>query len=204
MKLCSKCGTNNYDQNIYCTNCRRLLPAPADDDLRSPSRTTVTGPDFEPQPPYAPYPPTEPKSKAPLIAGIVIVLVILIIAILALFFILGAYPATAKMEVIPDSVQVGQDVTVRISLTNDGNATIEVEDIEITEKNLGTGASVDMTITPGTIGWRTGTVPSGQTVVIWESTYEVFDLQVGNYEDKITVHTNVGDFTDTCTYSFHN
>ncbi|UCD92606.1 MAG: hypothetical protein JSV43_01385 [Methanobacteriota archaeon] len=199
MKMCTKCGTNNEDQSIYCTNCRGLLSAPADDDLGSSSRSTVS--DSEAQPPYAPRPPTEPKSKAPLVVGAVIVLLI-VIGIVALFFFLGAYPATARMDVIPNPAQVGQDVTVRISLTNNGNDTIEVNDIDVKERNLDTGASVDLSITPASPGWVTGTVPSGQTTVIWEMTYEVFDLQVGNYEDKITVHTNVGDFTDTCTYSF--
>jgi hypothetical protein len=140
-----------------------------------------------------------PRSKLPLIVGIVAVIVVVVILILA-FVILSKPVVEVKLDIQPSTADVGETVQFNLFVTNNGGETITVTSINVQEDNKERNKHFTSTIDEGTTGWKTATVPAGQTVLVYENTFVAAVDQIGTWTWEMTVHTSVGNFDGSTTF----
>jgi hypothetical protein len=141
-----------------------------------------------------------PKSKLPLIVGIVAVIVVVVILILA-FVILSRPLVEVKLDLQPSTVDVGETVYFKLYVTNNGGESISVTSINVQEDNKERNKHFTSTIDESTTGWKTAIVPAGETVLVYENTFVAAVDQIGTWTWEMTVHTSVGNFDGSTTFT---
>lgn len=147
-----------------------------------------------------PLPAKSRKSKLPVIIGIVIAIIVVAVIIIAMVFVSKPL-VEIKLELQPSTAEVGETVRFRLYVTNNGGETITVSSINLQEDNKERNKHQTSTIDEGTTGWKTAVVPAGQTVLVYENTFTADADQVGTWTWEITVHTSIGNFDGSTTFT---
>jgi hypothetical protein len=125
--------------------------------------------------------------------------VIVILALLAF----TKPPVEVRMEFQPSSVQVGETVVFKLFVTNNGDETITVTSVDLKEDNQEKNKHQSSTINEDTTGWKTATVPPGETVVVYQTSFVATADQIGTWTEEMTVHTSVGNFICSATFTVY-
>lgn len=147
-------------------------------------------------------PPIRAKSKLPLIIGAIVAVVIIVIVILALLVVLKP-PVEVKMEFQPSTAQVGETVVFKLIVTNNGGETITVTSVDLQEDVQEKNKHQSSTINEDTVGWKTAAVPPGETVIVYQTTFVTTTDQIGTWTREMTVHTSVGNFYCSTTFTVY-
>jgi hypothetical protein len=144
----------------------------------------------------------------------VAIAVVVILVVFGWYFTLGlpAKLKNSKVQVVftPDNtLQVDENATITVYVTNGEPNTITIDYFKFIASNENTDFSSLTTIGPDHPRWITGTIPAGQTVIVYKRTLpvyvygdlvETYTTQVGNWSFEVICHTNLGELETTASF----
>lgn len=135
-----------------------------------------------------------------MIIAIIVGLVIFIAVGYNAFF-AGEANVTTEATVEPYEISDDDTYTMRLEVTNDGTEDLEINSLEITERNLDEDVETTFTLDSDDPSLSPTTVEAGETEVVLEVS-EQGDLltPAGQWETTFTLHTEQGEYSDSVEY----